>query len=91
MFALVVRVRIEAGAEENAIEGVRTNLVPRVRQAPGARAGYWLVGDAEGEGMSMVVFDSREQADAAAQTVPENPAPGVTRVSVSVREVVAGF
>jgi len=66
-------------------------IVPRVSQAPGFVAGYWTRSEDGRRGMSMVVFDSEDAANGAAQMIqsqlPEEAA--VTLEGVEVREVVA--
>ena len=85
MHAVVVRVKINNsdGAEER----LRNDVVPRVSQAPGFKAGYWTRRD-DG-GLSMLIFESEENARAAADRVPENIPEDVTLQDVEVREVVA--
>jgi hypothetical protein len=89
MHAVVVRVTI--GDVETAQRGLREQVVPRVKQAPGFIAGYWTRPEDGSNGLSMVIFDSKESAEAAAEmirsgtgVVPET----VTLESVEVREVL---
>jgi hypothetical protein len=61
--------------------------VPRAASAPGFQVGYWT---REGNsGLSMVVFDSEENARAAAERVPATVPDDVTLDGVEVREIVA--
>jgi hypothetical protein len=85
MHAVVVNVTIsdpEASEKE-----LRENVVPQVKQAPGFVAGYWTRKD--GTGVSMVVFESEEQAQAMSERVPAMVPGAVTLQTVEVREVVA--
>jgi hypothetical protein len=87
MHAVVVRVtvhNVEMG--QNVLQ---EEVVPRARQSPGFVAGYWTRSD--GQGLSMIVFDSEEDARRAADAVQANVPPGdvVTLDGVEVREVVA--
>jgi len=41
--------------------------------------------------MSLVGFDTKENAEAALARVPDEPGPGVKVLTKEVREVVAGF
>ena len=85
MHSVVVRVTISDF--DAAREGLVTQVVPRVKQAPGFVAGYWT---REGnDGLSMVVFDSEEGARAAADRIPSMIPEGVTLESIEVRTVVA--
>ena len=91
MHAVVVTVRIEPGHEQEAIEQLHARVVPTVQQTPGAVAGYWLSAK-EGRGLSVVVFESEEAAQAQAERVPNMPrSEFVTFENIEVREVVANF
>ncbi len=86
MHAVVVRVSINDF--ESARRGLQEQVVPAVSHAPGFVAGYWTRGE-DGNGLSMVVFESEEAARAAAERLPGNLAEGVTLDGIEVREVVA--
>jgi hypothetical protein len=60
-----------------------------VRQAPGFVAGHWVRLD-EGTGTAMIVFESEEAAQAAAERIRTNPPAGdaVTINSIEIGEVV---
>jgi hypothetical protein len=84
MHALVVRVEV-AGQPNNTV--LREQIVPRVKAWPGFVAGYWT---REGnEALSMVVFDSEENARAARDTVSSVLPDNVTIRDNHVLEVVA--
>jgi hypothetical protein len=87
MHAVVVRVTVND--VETAQKALQEQVVPRVQQSTGFVAGYWT--RAEGQGLSMIVFDSEENARHAADAVQTNMPPGdaVTLDNVEVREVVA--
>lgn len=87
MHAVVVRVTVRD--IEPAQKALQEQVVPRVQQSPGFVAGYWT--RSENQGLSMVVFDSEENARQAAGAVQANMPPGdiVTLDGVDVREVVA--
>jgi len=85
MYAVVSTVRIEDfGTAREALPDLRVNLVPR---APGFVSAYWLA-PIEGIGMSVIIFDTKEHAEEAAR-YPVPPMPGVTPLTVDVREVTA--
>jgi len=85
MYAVVSTVRIEdLRVARGALGDMRLNLVPR---APGFVNAYWLA-PVDGIGMSVIVFDTKEHADEAA-AYPVRPLPGVTLLTVDVREVYA--
>ena len=89
MHAVLVHVTIddfEAGRQ-----ALTSEIVPRVSQAPGFVAGYWVhVGRDKGHGM--IVFESEEAAEAVKGMIESGPSPdddAVTIDSVEVAEVVA--
>jgi hypothetical protein len=83
--AVVATVRIEdVQAARESLAGLRLSVVPR---APGFVSACWLA-PVDGIGMSVIVFDSLEHAEEAA-AYPLAPLPGVTPLSVDVREVYA--
>ena len=85
MHAVVVRVTIND--QEAADRGLREEVVPGVSQAPGFVAGYWTRKD--NTGLSMVVFQSEDAANAASERIPSMVPDTVTLESIEVREVVA--
>ena len=89
MHAVVIRVSIQD--EGPAAEYLRENIVPRVSQAPGFVAGYWVRLEGGAEGNSVVVFESEDAAKAAAEQIggAVDSNPGVTLKDVTVGEVVA--
>ncbi len=89
MYATQVSVRIEAGREEEARQGLVEQVLPRVKGSPGFVAGYWFAPDRNG-GSSVVFWETKEHAEAmAAQLQPgAHPAPPVTVERVEVREVI---
>jgi hypothetical protein len=88
MHAVVVRVTIEDF--DTAVRTLQEQVLPRVRQAPGVVAGYWL--EPEGnQGMSIVVFEAEDAARTAADRIELPSEGGVRLESVEVREVVASI
>jgi hypothetical protein len=85
MYAVVATVRIkDAEVAREALASLRLDLVPR---APGFVSAYWLA-PIDGIGMSVIVFKTRKHADEAV-TYPLPPLPGVTPLTVEIREVYA--
>ena len=89
MHAVVVRVNVTEG--EPATKYLREEIVPRVSQAPGFVAGYWVRLEGGDEGNSIIVLESEEAARAVADQIrgAADSNPGVTLNSVTVGEVVA--
>jgi hypothetical protein len=86
MHAVVVGVTISGDAEASERE-LREKVVPGVAQAPGFVAGYWTRKD--NTGLSMVVFESEDAANAAREQIPNTVPETVSLESIEVREVVA--
>jgi hypothetical protein len=85
MHAVVVRVTVSNS--EASEQRLRDEVVPQVSSAPGFQAGYWTRdGDS---GLAMVIFDSEENAQAAAGRVPTTIPEDVTLEGVDVHQVVA--
>jgi hypothetical protein len=42
MHAVVGRVSVQSGREDEAVEYLKAEVLPRVKQAPGLVGGYWL-------------------------------------------------
>ena len=85
MHAVVVKVTIndaEAGLSE-----LREVVVPRVSQAPGFVTGHWTRKDSSG--MSMMIFESEDAANAVTEQVRSSVPAGATLEDIEVREVVA--
>jgi hypothetical protein len=92
MYALVVRVTIHN--VDRTRDVLNNQVVPQVSGAPGFKAGYWTWGTSGGEtnGLSMIIFDSEENARGAGDRVSAIAADApddVTLDGVEVREVVA--
>ena len=89
MHAVVVKVSVKDGP--TATEFLRKEVVPRVSQAPGFVAGYWVRLEGGDEGNSVIVFESEDAARATAEQIRDATGsnPGVTLNDVTVGEVVA--
>jgi len=87
--AVVGKVSIQAGREDESLEFLKTNVLPMVKQAPGLVAGYWLAPQG-GHGFGITLFESEEAARGAAEMAQKGPRPDyVTFDSIDVQEVVA--
>jgi len=89
MHATVTKVTVTEG--EAATTYLREEIVPRVSQAPGFVAGYWVRLEGGDQGTSVIVFESEDAARAAADQIRESTDsnPGVNLNDVTVGEVVA--
>ena len=82
MYAVVSTVHIENP------EQARSELQDkRVSLVPGFVCAYWLE-PRDGQGMSVLVFETKEHAESAAG-YPVPPIPGVTLLTLDIREVYA--
>ena len=75
---------------ERGLPVLREHVVPRVKQAPGLINAYWMR-SADNRGMSVIVFETQEAAEALARIIAAEgpPTDAVTLDGVEVREVVA--
>ena len=85
MHAVVVEVNI--ADPEATINVLREQIVPRVKEAPGFVAGYWTRKD--NSGLSMVIFESEDQANTMSEQVRSMLPEGVEAQRIEVREVTA--
>lgn len=87
MHAVVVKSTIHDF--EQGMTFLRQEGIPRVKQAPGFVTAHW-VRLGEDSGTSMLIFESEEAAQAAAEQLRSNPPGGgaVTINSIEIGEVV---
>ena len=88
MHAALVRLTIDPERAPAAAEALMSDILPRVRSAPGFVAGYWLE-PADGHGLSIVLFESEEQARQATPPASSWAAPGIEIIGVEFRRVAA--
>jgi hypothetical protein len=89
MHAVFVNVTIDPESADEANAQLRSNVVPRLKQAPGFVAGYWTGSVGEGNGRACLVFESEGAAQQAVEMIKSEPPPkGVTVDSVEVKEVI---
>ena len=89
MYAVVTRADVDTQRSDEASAMLAGMVVPAATAAPGFSAGYWMRSLDHSEGLSVVLFESRQAAEAAAEAQGGGPPPGapVTQVSVAVMEV----
>jgi len=89
MFAVVVRESGDAARIEASADLVSTNVVPRVRLAPGFVSAVWL-SNGSGETLNVLAFESEEAARAALEAARTSPRPPFMKVeSVELLRVLA--
>ncbi len=91
MYAVVVRETGQSEAIEGSAELLSTNLLPRVRAAPGVVSASFM-SDGEGGTLNVLVFESEEAARAALQLTRNAPRPGFLELeSADLYRVLAHF
>jgi hypothetical protein len=86
MFAAVVTVELpEGGTIDEGRKQLEADVIPRLKQAPGFESAIFLSPPTGREGLSIVVFETREQAQAAVDNL-QTP-DGVRPLTKEVREV----
>jgi hypothetical protein len=88
MYAALVTLTIDPDHAPAAARSLVNEILPTVRSAPGFIAGYWLE-PADGQGFSIVLFETEEQARQTAPPASSWAAPGVAITGVDIRRVAA--
>ena len=88
MHAALVKLTINPDQAPAAAKTLVDDILPTVRSARGFIAGYWLE-PADGRGLSIVLFETEEQAREATPPASSWAAPGVTIREVEFRRVAA--
>lgn len=86
--AALVTLTIDPDQAPAAAKALTNDILPTVRSTPGFVAGYWLE-PADGQGFSIVLSETEEQAREASPPVSSWAAPGVTIDGVEFRRVAA--
>ena len=91
MHAMLVTVEIDPARADEARKVLDEFTVPTVKSQPGFVRGVWMRADDGTAGRGVVLFDSADQANAAAKLALQGPPPGapVTIRSAEVFEVIA--
>lgn len=89
MHAVVVKIGIGRGHEDEAQAFLHEEVLPAMKHLPGIRGGYWLAADETGEGVTVLLFDTEQEATGFAEGLPDVPrAEYASLQGVSVRQVV---
>ena len=85
----VAVVSVTINNPEEAVNYLKSDIVPRVSQAPGFVAGYWY-GDGQTKGQATIVFESEENANGFAEMARSQEGPGHATIdNIDIHEVVA--
>jgi hypothetical protein len=88
MFAVVTKVTLPADETiERGRKELETNVIPMIKHAPGFVSCVFLSPSEGNEGLSVIVFETREQAEGAVQM--QKIEPPLTLISNDIREVAA--
>ena len=88
MYAVVGEASIQAGKEDEAVEYLKANILPMVKESPGLISGYWTAPQ-DGKGLGVTFYETEEAARSAAEMATSAPRPEYATVTFEVREVVA--
>jgi hypothetical protein len=86
MHAALVRVTIDADQAQAAARASTGETLPVICSAPGFVAGYWLE-PVDGQAVSLLVFETEEQARQSVVPADSSEAPGVRIDDVDFRHV----
>jgi hypothetical protein len=90
MHAVLLTTTIDPERAGEAQSLLARDVVPRVKEAPGLVAAYWMRSDDRKHGTSVIIFESEQAATAAAGMARSMPSGELVHLdSVEVREVVA--
>jgi hypothetical protein len=91
MRAVLIEVDVGGVDREAGLSALREQIVPAIKQLPGFQSGTWLVGNDEGRGLSLTLWDTEENARTMASRFGpgSNAAPSASVVRCEVREVAA--
>jgi hypothetical protein len=86
--AALIALTIDPDQAPAAAAVLTNDILPTVRAAPGFVAAYWLDPE-DGQGFSIVLFESEAEARQSVPPVSNWAAPGVSITSVEFRRVAA--
>jgi hypothetical protein len=90
MHAVFVNVTLDPESADESATQLKSEVVPRVKQAPGFVSGYWTRSAGMENGRACIVFERESAAQQAVEMIKSQPQPtGVTIDSVEAREIIA--
>lgn len=88
MYAVAVSVSVDPGKQNEAQEALRSNIIPRIKEAPGLVSAYFMQ-PGGGYGYSLLIFDSEQNANSAKKMAEDAPRPEFVKLgTVQVMEVI---
>jgi hypothetical protein len=89
-FAVVTTVKLPEGETiENGRKQLETDVIPRIKQAPGFVSAVFVPEADVSEGLSILVFETRDQAQAAHDNMDKTMPAEIKKIKSEVREVAA--
>ncbi|MDQ6847970.1 MAG: hypothetical protein M3019_10405 [Candidatus Dormibacteraeota bacterium] len=89
-FAVVTTVELPEGETiENGRQQLETNIIPMIKQAPGFVSAVFVPDPNSREGLSVVVFENKDQAQFASDNMTSQMPPNIKLKKTEVREVAA--
>jgi len=91
MYAVLIEVDVAGVDRDEGIAGLHDHLIPAIKRMPGFVSGTWLLGGADGRGLSLTVWATEDDANAFATRfeVGTSPQIGAAVTRSEVREVAA--
>lgn len=90
MYAALIQLTIDPARAPAAAAAFSSEILPRVRTAPGFIAGYW-VDPVDRHGFGFLLFETEQQALTATPPATQWSAPGVTIQRADVRRVAVAI
>jgi hypothetical protein len=91
LHAVLIEVDVAGVDREQGIKALREQIVPAIKAQSGFQSGTWLTGGTDGNGLSLTLWDTEENARAMADRfgTGSSPTANASIVRCEVREVAA--
>jgi hypothetical protein len=91
MHAVLIEVDVGGVERDAGLAVLREHVVPAIGGMPGFQSGTWLLGDDQGRGLSLTLWDTESHAQAMAERFGpgSSPAADASVTRCEVREVAA--
>ena len=91
MHAVLIEVDVAGVDPEQGLKALRERILPAISALPGFQSGTWLTGGVDGKGLSLTLWDSKENARAMAEHFGpgSSPSANASVVRFELREVAA--
>jgi hypothetical protein len=91
VYAVLIEVNVAGVEREAGLTGLREQIVPAITQLPGFQSGTWLTGNDNGQGLSLTLWDTEENAQVMAERfgIGSSPQANAMVSRCEIREVAA--